>query len=146
MKIFTDNEKMLISEIKKNPYARKFIAEMINHKILYARIRIDKWLRKAYILVERNYYSGLEETEKKKMNEDVRGIIHTLSFSFSMISFLHEQKIIKTDKPTMNDRASLNEPQFSDTYANIFEITNRSTVKQLIKYADHRIEFMQETL
>jgi hypothetical protein len=141
MRVFTDEERLIISKLRTNPYIRNFIVSMINEELAHARLRVDRWLRKSYILIERNYYSGLSEAEKNEKNQKVYSLISKISASLSFITLLQEDKLIRMDKHP-NDKPSVAEVQFSDTNANIFEITNRVTVRQLIKYSDQRVELL----
>ncbi|MCF6307900.1 MAG: hypothetical protein L3J09_08085 [Flavobacteriaceae bacterium] len=143
--MFTDNEKLIIERFKNYPSGRTFLANVIDRELSQARIQVYKAEKKAFILVEKNYYTTLDEVEKQRITQIYRWIMYVISVSFGLIEFLDEcGTYINLRNVDITDDPVTIGPGLSDSNAHKFEITQTGVVEQLIKYIDVQIEIKPE--
>jgi len=143
--MFTDNEKLIIERFKNYPSGRTFLANVIDRELSQSRIQVYKAEKKAFILVEKNYYTTLDEVEKQRITQIYRWIMYVISVSFGLIEFLDEcGSYINLRTADITDDPVTIGPGLSDNNAHKFEITQTGVVEQLIKYIDVQIEIKPE--
>lgn len=142
MAFLIDDEKIILERLRKSPYGREFIANVIDRELAEARIRVYKKEKKAFILVERNYFIGLSETEQRRIQERMRWVMYLISISFGLVEFLDECGVIKLHYADVtSDPVTIGPGDANDAHQ--FEITQIGVVEQLCKYIDVRVEILE---
>lgn len=142
MPLLTDNEKIILDRLQNSPYSRNFVANIIDRELSGARIRVNKPEKKAFILVERNYWVALNETEQELINQKVRWVMYLISISFGLVEFLDDCGFIRIRYADISDDISTIGPGLNDENAHKFEITKPVVVEYLVKYIDAAVEVL----
>ena len=139
MSLLTDNEKIIIARLKESPNGRDFIANVIDNELKGARIRVDKNAKKAFILVEKNYYTNLSEAERNRINQVFNWVTYIISISFVLVDFLDQCGFVSMRTPDVKDAIATIGPGLDEPNAHMFEVLNPFIVDSLIKYIDNII-------
>lgn len=144
MSLLTENEKTIIKRLRNSPYGRDFIANVIDNELKQARIQVDKKANKAYILVEKDYYTNLLDSEKTRIVQIINWVMYLISISFGLINFLDLSGYVTLHKPDITDNITTIGPGITDSNAHEYEIKDPTIVEYLIKYIDSIVELKEE--
>jgi|WetSurMetagenome_2_1015567.scaffolds.fasta_scaffold124650_2 hypothetical protein len=136
MSLLTENEKIIIQRLRQSPNGRNYLANVIDRDLSQARIRVDKTAKKAFILVERNYFNNLQQPDRLRIEQIVNWVTYVISISFSLVDMLEKCGFVSLRQADICDDIVTIGPGLSDENAHKFEIEDSKVVSQLVKYID----------